>query len=200
MQNGIIVGNGFDLSNYKFNNYNKGPIGWAGRISPEKGLEDAAFAAAAMGEKLFVWGINENASYSKYVEESVPSGTIEWRGFLPTEEMQLELGNCRAFLNTPKWNEAYGNVVVEALACGVPVVAYKRGGPCELITHGETGFLVPPDDVNSLILALRNCDQIDRRMCRNWVKNNASYRVFSERVEDWIHEGLNLNEPLETLN
>jgi hypothetical protein len=55
------------------------------------------------------------------VESSVPKGTIDWRGFRSTQELQQEMGHCRALINTPKWNEAYGNVVVEALACGVPV-------------------------------------------------------------------------------
>ena len=56
--------------------------------------------------------------------------------FLPTEQLQRELGQCAVMLNTPKWNEAFGNVVVEAMACGVPVVAYQRGGPAELIEEG----------------------------------------------------------------
>jgi UDP-glucose:tetrahydrobiopterin glucosyltransferase len=67
-------------------------------------------------------------------------------GFLSTDKLQIELGKCRGLLNTPKWNEAYGNVVVEALACGVPVIAYKRGGPSEIVQHGQTGYLADPDD------------------------------------------------------
>ena len=65
-------------------------------------------------------------------------------GFLSTNKLQKELGKCRVLLNTPKWNEAFGNVVVEALAC-VPVIAYKRGGPSEIIQHGQTGYLAEPD-------------------------------------------------------
>ena len=63
--------------------------------------------------------------------------------FNETNKLQKELGRrCRALLNTPKWNEAYGNVVVEALACGVPVIAYRKGVDLvEIIQHGETGFL-----------------------------------------------------------
>ena len=110
-------------------------VPWVGRtkVAPEKGLEDAAAAAASLGERLLVWGLREDEAYATAVESSVPPGTIDWRGFLPTQELQRELGQCRALINTPKWNEAYGNVVVEALACGVPVVAYDRGGPGELI-------------------------------------------------------------------
>ena len=157
-----VVGNGFDLSNYTFQSQTNGPLGWAGRIAPEKGLEDAAAAAAALGEQLLVWGLREDDAYARQVESSVPKGTIDWRGFRSTQELQQELGPCRALINTPKWNEAYGNVVAEALACGVPVVAYDRGGPGELVNSGRTGWLVPPDDVAALAEALRCVDSIER--------------------------------------
>lgn len=185
-----VVGNGFDLSNYSLQPSRGGPLGWAGRVAPEKGLEDAARAAAALGESLLVWGLREDPAYAAAVEAMVPPGTIEWKGFQPTHALQQQLGSCRALINTPKWNEAYGNVVVEALACGVPVVAYDRGGPGELISSGETGWLVPPDDVQALVTALRHVDQIDRFKCRAWVETNASRDVFSARVEAWIRDGL----------
>ena len=100
------------------------------------------------------------------------------------------MGHCRALINTPKWNEAYGNVVVEALACGVPVVAYDRGGPGELICSGRTGWLVPPDDVAALTEALRRVDSIKRSLCRSWAEEHASCEVFSQRVESWVRTGL----------
>ena len=188
-----VVGNGFDLSRYTMCEGKDGPLGWAGRIAPEKGLEDAAAAAAALGERLLVWGLKENAAYADDVESRVPPGTINWRGFLPTAELQQELGTCRALINTPKWNEAYGNVVVEALACGVPVVAYDRGGPGELIRSGETGWLVPADDVGALTQALREVGSIQRTRCREWVEQYATREVFSQRVETWIREGLTMD-------
>ena len=83
-----------------------------------------------------------------------------------------------------------GNVVVEALACGVPVVAYDRGGPGELICSGDTGWLVPPDNRQALVKALARVGQIDRRRCRSWVEENATRSVFSRRVELWIRDGL----------
>ena len=185
-----IVGNGFDLTRYQLQLNLDGPLGWAGRIAPEKGLEDAAAVAAALGETLLVWGLVEDHDYAQSVEAAVPPGTIDWRGFQPTHQLQKELGCCRALLNTPKWNEAYGNVVVEAMACGVPVVAYDRGGPGELIQNGITGWLVPPDDVEGLQMASSKVDQIDRRACRLWVEQNASHTVFAQRVEAWIRRGL----------
>ena len=189
-----IVGNGFDLTRYQLQLDRDGPLGWAGRIAPEKGLEDAAAVAASLGETLLVCGLVEDADYAQSVEAAVPPGTINWRGFQPTHQLQNELGCCRALLNTPKWNEAYGNVVVEAMACGVPVVAYDRGGPGELIQDSKTGWLVPPDDLEALEMASRRVDQIDRYACRRWVEQNASHTVFAQRVETWIMQGLSASD------
>ena len=185
-----LVGNGFDLSRYDLQLKTDGPLGWAGRVAPEKGLEDAASVAALLGETLKVWGFVEDDAYARHVESAVPAGTIEWCGFKPTPELQRELGGCRAMLNTPKWNEAYGNVVVEALACGVPVIAYDRGGPGEIIQNGETGWLVPPDDRDALAEATLRVSSIDRQACRHWVERCASQDGLAARVEAWISRGL----------
>ncbi len=185
-----VVGNGFDLSRYQLQLTTDGPLGWAGRVAPEKGLEDAASVAAQLGETLRVWGLVEDEAYAMRVESAVPAGTIEWCGFKPTSELQRELGGCRALLNTPKWNEAYGNVVVEALACGVPVIAYDRGGPGEIIQNGETGWLVAPDDREALAKATLQASAIDRVACRRWVERCASQDGLATRVEAWIRRGL----------
>ena len=104
----IIVGNGFDTENYIFNANENGPLAWAGRIAPEKGLEDAVKVANYLGEKLLVWGLVEDKEYASRIENKFTEGIIEWRGFLPTNKFQEQLGRCRALINTPKWNEAYG--------------------------------------------------------------------------------------------
>ena len=151
----IIIGNGFDKENYFFNDNVNGPLGWAGRIAPEKGLEDAVKIASDLGEKLLVWGIIEDKEYASEIENTFTKGIIQWKGFLPTIKFQEQLGHCRAFINTPKWNEAYGNVIVESLACGVPVVAYDLGGPGELIEDGFNGFLVQPNDIEGMKKAIK---------------------------------------------
>ena len=186
----VVVGNGFDLEAYQFRADPQPLLGWVGRIAPEKGLEDAAAAAARLGLPLAVWGWAEDTAYAAAVEASVPAGTLDWRGFLPTEQLQRQLGHCRALLNTPKWNEAYGNVVVEAMACGVPVVAYRRGGPGELVQPGCNGLLVAPDDVSALAQAAAEVGGIDRRACRAWVEQHASRAVLAERIEAWLLQGL----------
>ncbi len=187
IKNPIIVGNGFNLENYIFQDCKNGPLAWVGRVAPEKGLEDAAYVANALGEKLNVWGIVQDKSYALKIEKLFSPGILKWKGFLATDKLQKELGTCRALLNTPKWNEAYGNVVVEALACGVPVVTYKRGGPSEIIQHGKTGYLAKPDDKESLINYLKMINKIDRKNCREWVDSNASSNIFAAKVVSWLN-------------
>ena len=189
----IIVGNGFDKEDYFFNENMHGPLGWAGRVAPEKGLEDAVKIASDLGEKLLVWGLIEDKEYALNIENTFTKGIIEWKGFLPTNQFQEQLGHCRAFINTPKWNEAYGNVIVEAFACGVPVIAYDLGGPGELIEEGVNGFLVEPNDLEGMKNATKSVSKIKRRNCRDWFEKNATNKVFAERVENWINKGLNNN-------
>ena len=182
----ILLGNGFDLRAYQFNGVPQPLLGWAGRIAPEKGLEDAAAVAARLGMPLAVWGLREDEAYAARVEAQVPAGTVQWRGFLPTAELQQALGQCAALLNTPKWNEAFGNVVVEAMACGVPVAAYARGGPGELVQEGVNGALASPDNLDALEAAARRALALPRDGCRVWVEGHASREVFSERLEHWL--------------
>ncbi|MEB3348474.1 MAG: glycosyltransferase [Cyanobacteriota bacterium] len=191
----VIVGNGFDLARYRFTPAAGGLVGmpeglpllgWAGRIAPEKGLEDAAAVAAHLAWPLAVWGLPEDPAYAQRVEASVPPGIMHWRGFLATEALQAELGQCAVLLNTPRWNEAYGNVVVEAMACGVPVAAYARGGPGELVQEGVTGALAAPDDREGLAAAVERALRVNRADCRSWVERHASQASFASRVETWL--------------
>jgi len=181
-----LLANGFDFGRYVCRDLPEPVLGWVGRIAPEKGLEDAALAAARLGWPLRVWGLREDPAYAAAVAGGVPPGTIDWRGFLPTDRLQAELGACAALLNTPKWTEAFGNVVVEAMACGVPVVAYRRGGPAELVEPGITGMLVAPDDPQALVEALPSALAIDRRRCRARAEERFGLDAFAERVERWL--------------
>ncbi len=81
-------------------------------------------------------------------------------------------------------------MVVEALACGVPVIAYDRGGPGEIVENAVTGWLVTADDREALTEATRQVASIDRRSCRRWAEQWASLDALAARIEAWIHRGL----------
>ncbi len=87
---------------------------------------------------------------------------------------------------TPRWVEAFGNVAIEALACGVPVIAYRRGGLVEIVEDGKTGFLVDPDSVQGLVSAIKRVHTISRQSCRHQAETLYSLEAMGGRVEEWF--------------
>ncbi|MGF1567675.1 MAG: glycosyltransferase family 4 protein [Nodosilinea sp.] len=184
-----ILGSAIDLDCYRFC-ADPGPaLAWMGRISPEKGLEDALEASQIKGLPLKIMGKLEDLDYWQRICQQFPQATASYLGFLPTQELQTVLRECRALLMTPRWVEAFGNVAIEALACGVPVVAYNRGGPAEIVQPGKTGWLVTPDDVQALAATLDQIDVLNRQACRRQAEDVYSLGALGERFEAWL-EGM----------
>lgn len=178
--------NGLDLSLYTFQAEPENYLAWVGRIAPEKGIEDAIRAAERVGIPLKIWGAMPDQEYWQSVCQQHPQGNFSYEGFRSTEELQQELGRCRGLLMTPKWVEAFGNVAIEALACGVPVIAYRRGGPAEIVEPGKTGWLVEPDSIDGLVEAIHQLDLINRRTCRQQAETRFSMQAMGHRVEAWF--------------
>ncbi len=186
-----LLQNGFDLSQYDFQPSPGPELAWMGRISPEKGLEDAIAAASQCGSVLNIFGTVSDPEYWEDLQRQYPQAPMRYRGFMGLQDLQREVGRCRALLVTPKWVEAFGNVVVEALACGVPVLAYERGGPAELVSHGKTGWLVKPDSVEGLVAAIAKVAEVDRAACRREAEEKYSLSALGERVDAWLQEIIN---------
>jgi UDP-glucose:tetrahydrobiopterin glucosyltransferase len=184
------LGNGLDLSLYQplYQPAQPAYLAWVGRIAPEKGIEDAIAAAQASGVCLRIWGAMPDQAYWQAICEQHPGGGFRYEGFCATQQLQQGLRQAQALLMTPKWIEAFGNVAIEALACGVPVVAYHRGGPAEIVESGQTGWLVEPDSVSGLVAAIAQIAQIDRRTCRQQAEARFSMQTMGERVEAWFGE------------
>ncbi len=180
------LGSGIDLSQYHFNRAPEAALAWLGRIAPEKALEDAAAAAAAANLPLRVFGKIQDVPYWERICREYPAVAANYGGFLETGALQAQLGRCRGLLMTPRWVEAFGNVAIEALACGVPVIAYRRGGPAEIVRPGETGFLVEPDSITGLVDAIGRLGEIDRATCRRQAESEYSLQAFGDRFERWF--------------
>ncbi len=163
-------------------------LGAIGRISPEKGLEDVAELSQRSGWPVKVWGVMQDRSYWERICTEHPAARLEYCGFLATDDLQAAIGGCAAVLMTPKWVEAFGNVAIEAMATGVPVIAYDRGGPAEIVNDGETGFVVPPDDVEALVDAVARIGSIERIRCRQRVEEHFSTEALARRTEVWLRE------------
>jgi UDP-glucose:tetrahydrobiopterin glucosyltransferase len=180
------LSNGIDLSLYNFCPQPKQQLAWLGRISPEKALEDAVEVAIQTNIPLKIMGKIQDESYWQQICKKYPHAPIEYLGFLATEKMQEVVRECQALLMTPRWVEAFGNVAIEALACGVPVISYRRGGPSEIIKDGETGFLVQPDNISELINAISRLDAISRTNCRQQAEQEFSLDALGSRFEAWF--------------
>lgn len=184
----VIVGSGIVTERYEVHVSADDPpyLGFVGRISPEKGLEDVAAVSAHTGLPVRVWGMLQDESYYRSVLDAHPAARFDYRGFLATDDLQAEIGGCAAVVMAPKWVEAFGNVAIEAMATGVPVITYDRGGPAEIVVDGETGFVTPADDVEALVAAVGRISTIDRERCRQRVEELYSAAAFASRVEAWL--------------
>ena len=183
-----ILSSAIDLSLYEFVPNPGKSVAWLGRIAPEKALEDAVAAVNITGTPLKIYGKIQDPDYWQQIQQDFPHAPIEYMGFLATKQLQKELGQCRALLMTPRWVEAFGNVAIEALACGVPVIAYRRGGPTEIVRDGVTGFLVEPDSVEGLVTAINQIDLIDRNNCRKQAEGEYSLTSLGDRFSAWFDQ------------
>ena len=185
-----VIGNGIAVERYDVQLVADRPryLGYIGRISPEKGIDDVFAVAEATGLPMRVWGLMQDERCWAEASARHPGARVRHEGFVSTDDLQAAIGGCAAIVMTPKWVEAFGNVAIEAMACGVPVIAYRRGGPAEIVVDGETGFLVEPDDVDAVVRAVARVDEIDRVMCRQRVEERWSTTALAERVDAWLDD------------
>ncbi|KRB84851.1 glycosyltransferase family 4 protein [Noviherbaspirillum sp. Root189] len=138
-----------------------------GRISPEKRPDRAISIARQCGVPLYIAAKVDRADqgyFNHVIKPLLDCPLVTYLGEVGDGEKQALLQKARALLFPIDWPEPFGLVLIEALACGTPVVAYRRGSTPEVLEHGITGFLV--SDENEAIEAARNIHLIDRKQCR----------------------------------
>ncbi|MDP3057540.1 MAG: glycosyltransferase family 4 protein [bacterium] len=181
------VYNGLDFSEFKFNPKPENYLAWLGRFCHDKGTYEAIQVAKKTGMKLIMGGKIDwaNEEYKKYYEEKVKphidGKQIVYLGELGDKEKIELLRNAKALLNPINWNEPFGLVTIEAMACGTPVIAFDNGPVREQIIEGKTGFIVK--NIDEMAEAVGKIGKIDRAFCQKHAVQHFSAKAMAEGYE-----------------
>jgi glycosyltransferase involved in cell wall biosynthesis len=167
----------------RFNPRPQGYLAFLGRISPEKGPDRAIRIAARVGMPLKIAAKVDNAdrAYHEAVIEPMlrdHAGLVEFIGEIAEHEKAEFLGNAAALLFPIDWPEPFGLVMIEAMACGTPVIAFNRGSVPEVLERGVTGFIV--EDEVGAATAVRRLDDLDRHRIRAAFEGRFTARRMAE--------------------
>lgn len=189
--------NGLDLGPVPFRARSDGHLAFLGRMSPEKGPADAIRIAKAAGVPLLIGAKcrepAEHEYFARHVEPEL-GPDIVWLGELDAPEKFALLAGARALLFPIAWAEPFGMVMIEAMACGTPVLATARGSVPEVVADGLTGFVRPTPD--ALVDTVKRIGEIDRRACRRWVAERFSADIMVEGYERLVLREIQGQEPL----
>ena len=165
------VYNAIDFSKYDLVDQVKvdAPLMFLGRMDKIKGLHTAIEVALETGNRLLIGGnIPNTADNLKYFKEQIEpkfdGNQVVYLGPLNDEQKNRYLGQAKALLFPIEWEEPFGMVMVEAMACGTPVIGFKRGSVPEVVTSGKNGFIV--ENKEAMIQGIQKIKTIDRSACR----------------------------------
>lgn len=190
------VYNGLSMEEYPYSDTHDGYLLYVGRISLEKGVHHAIEVAQALRLPLIIAAKLEpvDKSYFKEYIEPYLSERVQWIGEVNEEKRNMLMSRAMCFLHPVTWKEPFGLTIIEAGACGCPVIALNKGSIPEIIAHGTTGYVV--NDTEEMIEAVKQIDHIDRAKCRSYVLDRFNTRVMAdgyERIYEKILEGMSNN-------
>lgn len=180
-----VVHNGIDVKSFPFRAKKDDYLLDLARISPEKGTHIAIEVARRAGMPLIIAGKVDSVDVEYYkdaVEPLVDGEQIRFLGEADGATKRVLYARARALLTPIEWEEPFGLVMPEAMACGTPVIAFARGAATEIIVDGETGFLV--DNVDEMVEAVRHIDEIDPARCREHVEEHFDVPVMVDAYLD----------------
>jgi glycosyltransferase involved in cell wall biosynthesis len=170
------VYHGLPPSSFTFREKAEKYLLFLGRISPEKRVDRAIEIAQRAHRKLKICAKIDRVDryyFKKHIKHLLDHPLIEFVGEVGHDRKNELLGGASALLFPIDWPEPFGLVIIEALACGTPVIAFRRGSVPEIIIQGETGFIV--NEIEEAVDAVHQIKIIDRRNCR---------REFEDRFTD----------------
>jgi glycosyltransferase involved in cell wall biosynthesis len=178
-----IVPNGVPLDAYDFvaAPEHDAPLVFLGRIEAIKGPHIAIEVARRTGASLVIAGNvapEHRAWFDATVAPHIDGRRIKYVGPVNDAQKNALLGNARALLMPIRWEEPFGIVMAEALACGTPVIGFARGAVPEVVGDGVTGFVV--NDVDEMVAAVGNIDRLDRYACRLRAERSFSSTALVE--------------------
>jgi glycosyltransferase involved in cell wall biosynthesis len=155
------IHHGIDLSALPVNIYPGHDLVVFGRIHPDKGTADAIEIARQAGRRLVICGIVQDERYfAEQVRPHVDGDRVCYLGSVGPAQRAEVLGSAAVLLHPIHFDEPFGLSVVEAMACGTPVIAYRRGSMAEVVDVGVTGYLA--DDLESAVRAIDDAVALDR--------------------------------------
>lgn len=178
---GKVVYNGIDMSVFPFGEKPDEYVAWLGRIAPVKGLKEAVLAAKQANVQLIASG---SVDYFDYFTKDVEPLLDEKRTVIAPLQGSKKgefLSKAKCVLLPVQWDEPFGLVAIEAMACGTPVIAFRRGGLTETIIDGKTGFLV--DTIEEMAEKIHLIDGLDRNACRIHAQTYFSSSVMAKNYK-----------------
>lgn len=162
-----MIHHGVDPRRFPFRAHAGDYVLFLGRMSPAKGAHRAARVARAAGQRLVIAAKMHETEERRYFEERVRpllDEDVVYVGEVGGRDKLDLLAGARALVNPITWPEPFGLVMIEALACGTPVLAFPNGAAPEIVSHGSTGFLC--SDEGDMAMRLRQVTELDRGACR----------------------------------
>jgi glycosyltransferase involved in cell wall biosynthesis len=178
------VHNALRVADYPFRAEKDGYLLFLGRMNPDKGAHVAIDIAEHAGSRLLLAAKCNEPPEQRYFEEHVAprlGPDVEWLGEADGDRKRVLLAGARCLLLPLQWEEPFGLVMIEALSCGTPVVALRRGAVPEVVVDGVTGYI--RDDPSELVDALDRLDEIDPRACRERAESEFDVPVMLSRYE-----------------
>jgi glycosyltransferase involved in cell wall biosynthesis len=178
------IHHGLPADNYRFRAQPGSYLAFLGRISPEKRVDRAIEIATQVGMPLKIAAKIDPVDkdyFDRAIAPMLSNPLVEFVGEIGEQEKDEFLGNAYGLLFPIDWPEPFGLVMIEAMACGTPVIAYRGGAVPEIMEHGRTGFVV--EALEHAVEAVRRVPQLSRERCREvFEKRFTATRMASDYV------------------